>query len=163
MITSVNAKNGDYEFDDRQKWKAYEETSDPYLLQKKTFTFTRRIVGFVVDKEDEYARMLEQYPGCIVYANRVEVPDFRVAVNGTTKLSQVAFCKHSENRNENGTFLNVQDYPCRCVQCRNYFFEKNDVVGCPFTVLTKTRRNVKSILRGNVHGSIGDAAINPPP
>jgi hypothetical protein len=159
----VNAKNGDFEFDDRQKWKDYEEKSDPYLLQNKTFTYTRRIVGFVVDKEDEYAQMSEQYPGCIVYANRDQVPDFKGAVNGTTKLSQVAFCKHSGNHNENEAFLNIQDYPCRCVQCRDHLFDENDLFGCPFTVLTKSRRKIKSILRDNVDRSVRDAATAPLP
>jgi hypothetical protein len=142
----VNTKNEDFEFDDRPKWKRYEEANDPYLLQKSTFTYTRRIVGFVVDTEDEYRQKSEKYPGCIVYANRVQVPDFKNAVKDTNKLSQVAFCKHRENNKENEVFLNLQNYPCRCIQCCNHFFDKNPVVGCHFTALTNTRRQYKLIM-----------------
>jgi hypothetical protein len=81
----VNTKNEEFEFDDRQIWKRYEETSDPYLLQKNTFTYIRRIVGLVVDTEAEYNSYSSLYPGCIVYADRREVLTLARAVRDTTK------------------------------------------------------------------------------
>lgn len=109
------------------------------------------------------------YPGCIVHANRQKVLDFKKALKDTKKLSQVAFCKATrrDNEGENEVFLNLQDFPCRCGQCRNHFFDEDEVVECPFKTITNTRNRNRSeyINDGNSssnEGIAGDAAMGPP-
>jgi hypothetical protein len=109
------------------------------------------------------------YPGCIVHANRQKVLDFKKAIKDTKKLSQVAFCKatHRDNERGNEVFLNLQDFSCRCDQCRNHLFEEDEVVECPFKTITNTRnRNISELINiGNNcsnEGGDGDAAMGPP-
>jgi hypothetical protein len=140
----VNTKNEEFEFDDRQIRKRYEETNNPYLLQKNTFTYTRRIVGLVVDTEAEYNHYSSLYPGCIVYADRREVLTLTKSVRDTKKQSQVAFCK--KTRGADFGFLNLEEYPCRCTQCRNCLFDVANVDGCPFKIFVKPCRSQRSII-----------------
>ncbi len=132
-------KNEEFEFDDRETWKRFEEKKDPYPLQKRTYTYTRRIIGFVVDNETEYSQYSSQFPGSIVFADRREVPTLNKAVNDTTKLHQVACCKREHGANCG--FFNLQQFPCRCTLCRNCLFSPESVVGCPFHEITKSLRS----------------------
>jgi len=116
----------------------------PYLLQKNTFTYTRRIVGLVVDTEAEYNHYSSLYPGCIVYADQRDVLTLTKAVRDTTKQSQVVFCK--KTRGADFGFLNLEEYPCRCTQCCNCLFDVANVDGCPFKIFVKPRRNQLSII-----------------
>jgi hypothetical protein len=139
-----NTKNAEFEFDDRESWKKCEETKDPYLLQRNTFTYTRRIIGLVVDDRAQYDEYSLRFPGSIVLADRTEVPTLKHAVKDTTKQHQVAFCKR-----ERGTdygFLNLQQFPCRCTQCRDCLFSPENVIECPYDKITKSLRSEKTFI-----------------
>jgi len=133
-----NTKNEEFEFDDRETWRKHELAKDPYLLQRKTFTYTRRIIGYVVDNEAEYNTLSLHYPGSIVFADRREVLTLTKAVPNTTKLHQVACCLKTHGGNYG--FLNLQQFPCRCTLCRDCLFSPESVIGCPFNNITKALR-----------------------
>jgi hypothetical protein len=138
----INMKHGDFEFDDRESWKRFEETNDKYLLQHSTFTNTRRIIGLVVDIEEQYEQYSSAFPGNIVLADRREIPTLTKPVKNTTKLHQVSFCQ--KDHGASFGYFNVEDYPCRCILCRNKIFDPVGADGCPYKTITNSLRKQKA-------------------
>jgi hypothetical protein len=59
-----------------------------------------------------------------------------------TKLQhQVAFCKVLEGSLE--TFLNTEQYPCRCPPCHNCMFDYVAPVDCAYGKMIQTKRKQK--------------------
>ena len=59
----MNIKQSGFEFDDREIWRKYEEDQDKYLLQHSTFTYTQRMIGLVVENEEQYDQYSLLFPG----------------------------------------------------------------------------------------------------
>jgi hypothetical protein len=138
----VNAKKGKYEFDDREIWKKYEDSNDKYLLtHRSTFTHTRRIIGYVADTQAEYDAYSIEYPGCIVLADRTEMITLKKALKDTKKQHQVAYCNQLHGPNDG--YLNSQELPCRCTQCRSCIFAPVAPVNCPYRGIINSRRKRK--------------------
>jgi hypothetical protein len=140
----INMKNRDFEFNDKESWKRLQETNDKYLLQHNTFTSTRRMIGLVVDNQEQYERYFLEYPGSIVFADRREILTLTKHLKNTTKLHQVSFCQ--KDRGANIVYFNVENYPCRCILCRNKIFDAVGVEGCPYKTITKSNRKQKAAI-----------------
>jgi hypothetical protein len=118
----------------QKDWKKYEADLDPKILDKATFTTSKRYFGFATDDKEQYEELRKEHDH-IVFTDRDHVPSIP-RIEGTHKLHSVVGDPLSWKLLADGTTsykLTVAEMPCACLVCRKKITDRE----CPFEHIRK--------------------------
>jgi hypothetical protein len=118
----------------RKDWEKLEAELDPKILDKATFTTSKRFFGLATDGKEQYeeSRKVHEH---IVFTDREKTPSIP-RIEGTHKLHSVAGDPSSRKLSADGTAtfkLTTREFPCDCLVCRKIFTDRE----CRFKHITK--------------------------
>jgi hypothetical protein len=100
----------------RKDWEKLEAELDPKVLDKATFTASKRIFGFATDDKEQYEELRKVHEH-IVFTGREKVPSIP-RIEGTHKLHSVAGDPSSRKLSADGTAtfkLTNRAFLCECL------------------------------------------------
>jgi hypothetical protein len=105
----------------RLPWDELERSRDPKILEKSTFTVTKRFFGYGTEDESEWARRSKEYLH-VVYTDRTKIPDMP-KIKGTITFHEAAGESDPNPDNQRNWKLHVSHMPCACLSCHGKITE----------------------------------------
>jgi hypothetical protein len=105
----------------RLPWDDLERSNDPKILEKSTFTVTKRFFGYATEDKCTWERLAKEYLH-VVHTDRINIPDMP-AIKGTIAFHEVAGERDPATSNQSKWKLRVACMPCSCLSCRGQILE----------------------------------------
>jgi hypothetical protein len=118
----------------RKDWEKLEAELDPKILDKATFTTSKRFFGFATDDKEQYEELRKVHEH-IAFTDCEKVLSIP-RIEGTYKLHSVAGDPSSQKLSADGTAifkLTPRAFPCECIVCRKFITDRE----CSFKHITK--------------------------
>jgi hypothetical protein len=104
----------------RLPWDDLEHSRDPKILEKSTFTVTKRFFGYATEDKCEWERLAKEYLH-VVHTDRINIPDMP-AIKGTIAFHEAAG-ERDPTTTDSKWKLRVARMPCSCLSCHGQILD----------------------------------------